>query len=119
MQRWILTGLLLTACEPIPPQSLDDIDFPEGTRLDTHREIPFHVSAAPESDLDTMLSVRLPDGQPLYEGAARLAVDHPLVLRLPPGVTELTVTARVNGVVVDDVTIPVEAWGEATYDLGS
>lgn len=108
--------LLLAACEPLPPQSMSDIQFPEGFQLDTQREVEVSVTLREGADPATFVTIGTPDGQPLFEGPASFAVQHGLKLRLPPGTTELVVregrdTSATRSIAVDGAEIALQIQG--------
>ncbi len=88
---WVL--LLIGACAA-PPQTIADVRLAEDFVLDTHARVALHVDAGAHDAERVHLEVRLPDGQPLYLGSARLAMHRAPRLKVPAGTASLSVTAR-------------------------
>jgi len=87
---WVLVLVVLgMGCQPIEPQSMRDIDFPDGFEIDTQREVSVTVDAANGADTSEHLSIRTDDGQMLFEGPGSFAVQYGLKLRVPAGTQAL------------------------------
>lgn len=118
MRLWIaaLAGVL-SACEPVPPQSLADITFPDGFRYDTAVAVELSVESGALATDDVLLTVSADDGEPLFSGRASYAASRTLELTAPPGVAALTVTAVRAGQTVRTWTLPLEEAGHAVVTL--
>lgn len=107
MSRWGLLGLVLVACEPLPPTSMAEIDFPEGFRLDAHAEVVLLVEAPAGTAPDGRIVVRTPEGSTLFEGSAALVARRGLGLRVPPATRSLEVAWSRDGEVVEATTVAI------------
>lgn len=106
---WVL---VVAGCEPVPPRSMDDVVFPPGEVLDSHRAVHVLVDADPDVARDWFLTLIAPGEGVMYEGNAALAAELGVELRLRPDVDALdavlqTPTARL------DLRQPIDADGVA------
>lgn len=89
MVAWMLVWL--AGCEPVPPSSLDDVQF-DGP-LDAQRDVRLDAIGVGPVD-GWRVTVRDPAGDLLFDGAAAHALRWGVNLRLPPDVDALDVTLR-------------------------
>lgn len=113
MRVAVLASLGVLACEPVPPQSLGDLDLPPEFRIDTSHDVVFVVDGAVAGTVD----VHMPDGTRVVRGNARTVALDPIVLHVPYGTDSLDVTLAAPDGSTRVWQVPVID-GAATWDVG-
>lgn len=83
--------LVLASCEPLPPDSLNDVVFSDEAHLDVHRSVALHVTPDVSAE---HIAVSLVDGTSVYRGPILPASAYPLVTSLAVDVAVLAVDVR-------------------------
>lgn len=112
-------AVLVAGCEPVPPQTLEDVEIPPDFHFETTRAMELVVEVAPTVRADepsVWLEVRKTNGVLIYHGAITEASDWKAIVRtqLPKHMDQLDLTLTGDGW-TEDGSVTVDANGDAFY----
>lgn len=115
----VVLALMVTGCEPVPPQSLEDVEIPPDFHFETTRamELVVEVTSTVRADEPSLwLEVRKSNGVLIYHGAISEASGWQAVVRtqLPKHMSDLELTLTGDGW-TDTATVTVDGNGDAFH----